>query len=818
MITEISELLHAVKMKLPDYLQEQGISDPFKKFTCLSKSHNDSHPSMQLHKDGKFIKCFSCERSFDIFSLAHELEDKPIDGDGFLKENVYYLADKFGIKYNIVSSNSEKIALKQNYLRAYKIVADYIEKTTADSATDAFEREIKKRKWKKKESIELGLGCVKSFSDVINVLKVNGFSSDFIDLVGLNRRDLFSEDNVLFTIYDQFSRPIAFYARDTRFEEKKLTYENRDKFDASNMKMPMKFNSTANFTGIYEKSTNPYGIHDIKNFHKAIVVEGHGCKHSLRLSGIDNVIALGGLAFNEQLVDKLVKLGVTNLVFILDNDDKGQEKLKNIVRQYYGKLPLELSVIDIASSYSDIKDPDEFLRKYSVEAFKQLIEKNALEWYAVNELFEKGDAYVVLQDIIPIIALERSPINRRRIESIISDITGIDKQDIHDEVEQKITLSKDRKGEVALKVLDEAKEILISNPSAIDAVTNLINNKLTNINKTSSDEDLYSSNEVLRELAKMQDQEDAGVEAPIIKTGWEEFDKAIQLPPEEAFCLLPASPNSGKSTKCISLANGILDNNDNVMVIIHTTDDSRNVYFNRLVANRTRVKMNWLKRPGHYLNDELKQKRNDAYKVLTEYIRNDRLIIKDVIHGDTVEYHGKLIQHYREKYPNRHIFVICDNLHRLNTEAEFGESRQKYKYISAMMKSYTTKYQCIEWCTVEMNKMGMYEKHTTPNTIAEAASLQFDANLIVFLWNEINALREQAVQVFNSTIMEFYPELGYVHKPIIKPIIEALVLKNKLTEFKGSLYYKFHPEIAVYDSISYQEFKEIIEANKKEEE
>jgi DNA primase len=809
MITDIHELIAQLKLRLPDYLALHGVSEPNKKFLCLFPGHTDQNPSMQMHKCGTFVNCFSGGHHGDIFTVANWLEDKPLDGEDFIKDNVYYLADLLGIKYSICSTNSEKIALKNNYLRAYKTVASYIEFTADKTPTPAFEKEMVKRGWAVKKSIGLGLGCVHSFKDVLNLLKANDFTNEFIDLCGLMRADLFNPDNVLFTIYDAYGRPIAFYARDTKFEEKKKAYEARDKMDMSHSKVPMKFNSTANFTGIYEKSLNPYGIHDIKNSHTVIVVEGHGCKHSLRLAEIDNVIALGGLAFNEQLVSKLSSLGVTKLVLTLDNDDKGKEKLKSIIRQYYGKLPLDLSVLDMASVYNDVKDPDEFLRKYNVEAFKQIPEKNALEWIAITELFEKGDAYVVLQDLLPLIALERSPINRRRIEGLISDITGIDKNDIHDEVEQKITLSKDRKGEVALKILDEARELLISNPSAIDAVTNLISSRLGNINKTDTDEDLYSSNEVLRSLALQEEREDSGVIDPIIRTGWEEFDSKIQLPQEEAFCLIPGAPNTGKSSLCLCAANGILDNDPDAIVIIHSTDDSRAVYFNRLVANKAKINMNWIKRPNHYLDETLARRRKDAYKELTEHIRSGRLIIKDVMHGDTVEYHGKLVQYIRDKNPSKKIFSVCDNFHRLGTEIGYDDSRVKYKYTSGLMKSYTTKYGIVEFCTVEMNKMRMYERHTTAETIAEAASLQFDANLIIFLYNEINALRENAKMVFPSTTMDYHPVAGYLHKPTTKPLIEALVLKNKVSEFKGSLWFKFHPELANYDPISYEEVKQI---------
>lgn len=573
----------------------------------------------------------------------------------------------------------------------------------------------------------------------------------------------------------------------------------------------MKYNSTANFTGIYEKPLCPYGINDVKDFHKVILVEGHGCKHSLKLNDVHNAIALGGLALSDVTIDKLISLGATALVLCLDNDDKGRSRIKEILTKYYGKKPIDFFVIDMSSLGSGVKDPDEVIRKLSIDAFKQIPEKNALEWYATQELYEKSDVYAVVETIAPLIALERSPINRLKIESIISDMTEISKDIIHAEVEQRISTSKDRKSEYALKIFEEAKELISMNPEALGAAINLIETKIGALNTNSNNEDLFSSTECLKELACIQEAEESEEQDPVLVTGFNEFDKYIPLPVEEAFILLLSPPNGMKSSFCINKALGVLRNNDDAIVVIHTIDDSRTVYINRLIAAITKIKINWIKRPNTYLDKDMNKKRLEAYKIISEYIRTGRLIIKDISHGGTVEYHGRLVQYVREKNPGKPMFVICDNLHRLETEAGFEEGgRAKYKYISGLMKSYTTKYSCIELNTVEMTKQGMYEKPSNASSIAEAASLQFDANLILFIWNEINVLREDAELTFNAKVMEYDRDLGYYFRDSVNPVLEVLVLKNKLSEFKYSLFYKVWPELALVEDITNIEAKEIV--------
>ncbi len=808
--------MSALRLRLTEYLQSHGIeAENCKKFKCIHPEHNDQNPSMNVHKSGTYAHCFSCNRSADIFAACAWIEGKAIDGTEFVKDNVLYLADKFSIKYHLTSRDDARTALKYAYLRAYKLVCQYLKELNKDNPTEAFTKELSKRKWAKLESLKQGLGGVHRSKDILDLLYNNGYTREFIDLIGLNRPDIFNADSFIYSIFDEYGRPIAFYSRDTKFEEKEEAYKQKVANLELTAKKPAKYNSTANFTGIYEKPLVPYGIHDCKNSHKVIVVEGHGCRHSLRINGINNVIALGGTALSEQTIDKLSSLGVTNLVLLLDNDTKGREKLASIIRSYYGKSSMEFSVLDMAAVAADVKDPDEFIRKYSVERFLTIKEQHALEWVTLTQLAETKDPYTVLQEITPLVALERSPISRLRLINSLAQLTGVDREIISAEVDQKISSSKDRRGEYAVRVLDEAKELLQMSGS-VDGALSLLQQKFELIMSGDNNEDLYSANEVLKSVVKLQEAEESDNDEPVIKTGFEEWDKEIPLPVSEGFVLVMGPPNTGKTAMFNTTASKVLEANSNTMVIINTIDDSRDVYINRLVAGMSQIKINWVRRPSFYLDEDLGERRQQAYRKVAEWIREERLIIKDVEHGNSVEYLGKLIKYYRNKYPTRNILVFLDNFHRMNYEGnELAEGRHKYKATSALTKGFTTKYNCNIIATVEMTKEGMYDKPKDARAIAEAASLQFDANLIIYLWNDLNVNREKADLYFESSVLEYLPDSnGYIHKPMVKPIIEGLVLKNKLSEFKGVLYWRFHPELALYEECTSIEVQEILDARK----
>jgi hypothetical protein len=90
---------------LVPYLESKGI-DTSINFTCLNSKHDDKSPSCGLLPDKTRTYCYSCGARYDIFDIAHILEDKPLNGFGFIVDTVKYLADKLeyeGNEYLIIS-------------------------------------------------------------------------------------------------------------------------------------------------------------------------------------------------------------------------------------------------------------------------------------------------------------------------------------------------------------------------------------------------------------------------------------------------------------------------------------------------------------------------------------------------------------------------------------------------------------------------------------------------------------------------------------------------------------------------------------------
>jgi DNA primase len=178
----------------------------------------------------------------------------------------------------------------------------------------------------------------------------------FLD--GIANWDRFS-NRIVFSIYDLEGRVIGFSGR----------IFNLVAVEGIEIK---KYVNSANSI-VYNKSLSLFGIwqarKSILEKGYAIIVEGNLDVVSLSQAGIENVVAPCGTALRiEQLY--LLKTLTKKVVCCFDSDSAGQEA-KEKSKVLCGGIDLEWQELVLP----DVKDPDEFIRKYSKEEFEQLMEE-----------------------------------------------------------------------------------------------------------------------------------------------------------------------------------------------------------------------------------------------------------------------------------------------------------------------------------------------------------------------------------------------------------------------------------------------------------
>ena len=141
--------------------------------------------------------------------------------------------------------------------------------------------------------------------------------------------------------------------------------------EADSLKAPKYLNSPE--TPIFNKGKLLFGLNkaaqEIRKQDYAIIVEGYMDVISVYSAGIKNVVASLGTAFTEEQ-SKLLTRYTRKIYFCYDSDEAGQKATIRALPIIL-KTGAEVKVIIIP----DGKDPDEYIRKHGVEAFRELISK-----------------------------------------------------------------------------------------------------------------------------------------------------------------------------------------------------------------------------------------------------------------------------------------------------------------------------------------------------------------------------------------------------------------------------------------------------------
>ena len=126
-------------------------------------------------------------------------------------------------------------------------------------------------------------------------------------------------------------------------------------------------------TAIFNKRKLLFGLDKAKKAIQqegfALVVEGYMDAISVYAAGVHNVVASLGTAFTQEQCRHIMRYGA-ELYFCYDSDAAGQNATVrglSIARSTGAKVKVV--------SITDGKDPDEFIRKHGVEAFRELLKK-----------------------------------------------------------------------------------------------------------------------------------------------------------------------------------------------------------------------------------------------------------------------------------------------------------------------------------------------------------------------------------------------------------------------------------------------------------
>ncbi|MFD2936042.1 DNA primase [Spirosoma flavum] len=399
--------------------------------------HNEKTPSFNVNPTRQIYKCFGCGKAGDAVRFVMDIENI---GYG---EALRYLAKKYGVEIEEQEQTPEDL-LRQNERESLLIVLNFAKTFFQETLQTTEEgKSIGLSYFRERgftnptiEAFELGY-TLDQWDALLKEGLRRGYSRDLLEKAGLilikegtsgvdkKTFDRF-RGRVMFPIHNVSGRVIAFGARILK----------TDKIQSGSA--PPKYLNSPE-TSVYHKSQVLYGIFQAKQAIRqedvCYLTEGYTDVISLHQAGIKNVVASSGTSLTTEQI-KLISRFTPNVTILYDGDAAGiKAALRGLDMVLEEGLNLRLLLLP------DGEDPDSYVHKVGVEAFKTYIRENAkdfIDFKASQWLTEAGDNPLKraegISDVCASITKIPDPLKRQTLSQRVSQVFHVSEQSVISEI------------------------------------------------------------------------------------------------------------------------------------------------------------------------------------------------------------------------------------------------------------------------------------------------------------------------------------------------------------------------------------------------
>ena len=341
-------------------------------YVGLCPFHNEKTASFSVSPSKQMYYCFGCGAGGNVFTFLMEYENLTF------VEALERLAEQAGMELP-EKGNSEndrkRRDLRDSILEVNKLAANYYFACLKSEQGKIGYEYLTKRELKPETIVRFGLGFAgKGGSPLYQYVKSKGYPDSVLKETGLftydEKRGVYDKfwNRVMFPILDRNNRVIAFGGR--VMGDAKPKYLNSPE------------------TMVFDKSRNLYGLNVARTTRKnyLILCEGYMDVISMHQAGFTNAVASLGTALTSGHAS-LLKRYTQEVLLLYDSDDAG-------VRAALRAIPIlrEAGVSSRVVNLKPHKDPDEFMKGLSPEAFKERIEQaKSSFFYEVDNLMKEYD-------------------------------------------------------------------------------------------------------------------------------------------------------------------------------------------------------------------------------------------------------------------------------------------------------------------------------------------------------------------------------------------------------------------------------------------
>lgn len=399
-------------------------------FKAKCPFHNEKTPSFFVSAARQSFYCFGCQAKGDMFSFVEKFEG--VDFKGALE----VLAKRAGVELKKFQSE-EAIEERDK-------IFDALEEATKIYARDLSRNEnalsyLIGRGLKKDTISEWQIGYADpEWRSLHDELLQKGFSRENMLEAGLIKKvpgeekyyDTF-RNRIMFPISDNSSRVIAFSGRLLGEDPKAPKYLNSPE------------------TKLFYKSEVLYGFHvaksHIRKLDYAVLVEGQMDLVMSHQTGVGNTVASSGTALTSLHLQKLLKLS-NRVIIAYDADDSGEKAARKAA-----VLALSLGMEVKIASLPQGEDPASVIRK-DPEGWKDALKKSIhFADFIISKAFRENSGHNLTKEIIgnvlPVIAIIKSDIEKSQFVKKISLKLGVDEESVRNDLKKVERLLKDPKPE-----------------------------------------------------------------------------------------------------------------------------------------------------------------------------------------------------------------------------------------------------------------------------------------------------------------------------------------------------------------------------------
>lgn len=325
-----------------------------KNLVGLCPFHNEKTPSFTVYPDSQSFYCFGCGAGGEVISFIRRAENLDFT------EAVRYLCDKASM---VMPAEGYDDSLAQKRKRMYEINKEAARFFNACLFTEQGKEGLeyfKSRGYKKSTITKFGMGFAPNeWRALLTHLKSKGYSYEEAYEANLANK---SEKNGKVSFYDSFRNRVMVPIIDVRGNV--VAFGGRVLDDSK-----PKYINTSD-TLVYKKSLGVFGLNFAKNTteKKLILVEGYMDAITLHQEGFTNAIACLGTALTSEMAHLLSRY-CDEVILSYDADEAGQKATQRAI-EIFKSIGMKLKVIHLSGG----KDPDEIIKKYGPERFRNLIE------------------------------------------------------------------------------------------------------------------------------------------------------------------------------------------------------------------------------------------------------------------------------------------------------------------------------------------------------------------------------------------------------------------------------------------------------------